>query len=105
MEFCAFPVRENTIVLNVECGELNAPRRCSHGFKACEKCMLPSILKLNVHLALTVQDAHTLQIRVGVSIVVSFTFSQSYLTHAIFSFLCFRELSFQRSHRRLLTLR
>ena len=39
------------------------------------------------------------------SITVSFTVSQSFLTLAILPFLCLCELSFQRSHRRLLTLR
>ena len=47
--FCAFPVAENTVVLNVECGELNVRRRCSSG-----KHMLPRIymahLVLMAHL-------------------------------------------------------
>ena len=47
-----------------------------------------------------------LQIGVGVSIVISFTFSQKKkITPAILPFMCFCELSFQMSHRRLLTLR
>ena len=47
-------------------------------------------------------DALPLQIGVGVSIAVSFTFSQSFMTLAILPFLCFCELSFQRSHRETL---
>ena len=35
---CAFPIRENTVVLNVECGELNVWRRCFRGFKVSWKC-------------------------------------------------------------------
>ena len=50
-------------------------------------------------------DALPLQIGVGVSIAISFTFSQSFLTPTILHFLFFRELSFQMSHRRPLTLR
>ena len=49
-------------------------------------------------------DALPLQIGVGVSIVVSFTFSPSLMTFTIFPVLCFYKLSFQRSHQRLLTL-
>ena len=45
-----------------------------------------------------------LQTGVGVSIVVSFTFFQGFLTPTIFPFMCFRELSFQMSNRRPLTL-
>ena len=45
-----------------------------------------------------------LQIGVGVSIVVSVTFSQGFLTLTIFSFQCFCELSFKMSNRRPLTL-
>ena len=41
---------------------------------------------------------------VGLSIAVSFTFSQSFQTSLIFPFLCFYELFFQMSHQRLLTL-
>ena len=51
LEFCAFPVGENTVVLNVECGELNVRRRCSQGFKASRKHMLPRIY--TTHLVLT----------------------------------------------------
>ena len=45
-------------------------------------------------------DALPLQIEVGVSTTISFTFSQSFLTPAIFSLLCFCELSFQRCHKK-----
>ena len=43
LEFYAFPVGENTIVLNVECGELNVRRRCSRGLKARGKRTLPRV--------------------------------------------------------------
>ena len=51
LEFCAFPVGENIVVLNVECGELNAPGQCSCGFKASGKCTLLNIY--TGHFALT----------------------------------------------------
>ena len=38
------------MVLNVECGELNAPRQCSRGFKACRKFMLPIIYTADLAL-------------------------------------------------------
>ena len=36
LEFYTFPVGENIVVLNVECGELYALRRCFRGFKVWE---------------------------------------------------------------------
>ena len=56
LKFYAFPVREKTIVLNVECEELNAPRQCSRGFKACGKHTLHSIY--TTHLALMTHLMH-----------------------------------------------
>ena len=92
----------------VKCGELNAPRQCSHGFKACGKRTFPSVYIYDASCSYDTfnvpVDALPLQIGVGVSIVVSFTFSQSFMTFAIFPVLCFCKLSFQRSHQRLLTL-
>ena len=44
---------------------------------------------------------YPLQIGVEISIIVSFTFSQGFPTPAFFSFSCFCELSFQRSHWRV----
>ena len=83
-----FSIRENIAVLNVECGELNALGRCSRGFKACGKHMLPNIY--TTHFAMT---AHLMLLlapyptnRVGVSIVVSFTFSQLFFYSCNFAF-------------------
>ena len=50
-------------------------------------------------------DSLPLQIGVWVAIVVLFTFSLRFLTPATLPFLRFCELSFQRSHQRILTLR
>ena len=85
-----FPVGENIVVLNVECGELYALRQCFCGLKVCGKCTLPNIYircicsngTFNVPI-----DALPLQIGVGVSTTIYFTFSQSFLAPAIFSFL------------------
>ena len=82
----------NIIVLNVECGELIALKRCSSGFKASGKRMLPNIY--TTHFALTAHlmrllapvSALPLQIGVGVSIEISFTFSQSFFYSCNFSF-------------------
>ena len=41
---------ENSVVLNVECGELNVPRRCSRGFKACGKHTVPDIFTTHFSL-------------------------------------------------------
>ena len=58
LEFCAFPIGKNIVVLNVECGELNAPRRCYHGFKACGKHTLPNIY--TTHFSLMTHLMHLL---------------------------------------------
>ena len=50
-------------------------------------------------------DTLPLQIGVWVAIAVLFMFSLSFMIPMILPFLRFRELSFQRSHQRLLTLR
>ena len=51
LEFCTFLVEENTVVLNVEWGDLNVRRWFFRGFKACGKHTLPRIYM--AHLALT----------------------------------------------------
>ena len=83
-----FSVRENIAVLNVECVELNALGPCSRGFKACGKRMLPNIytthFSMTAHLMLLLAPYPTN--RVGVSIVVSFTFSQHFFYSCNFSF-------------------